>query len=61
LILKCLEENSCKILYNGQMQYVPWEDLDLLKRYKNCTEFINEISRGFNHLKTDIKWDNNTK
>lgn len=54
-------ENAGKILYKGEMLDRPWDDLDLLKYYKNCTEFLSEVISRFNHVQTDINWNNNAK
>ena len=51
--------NSGKIIHEGEMSNKYWNDQGLNKRYKNCTAFINEVSRRFKHIKTDMKWDNN--
>ena len=39
-----------KVLYKGQMREEYWENMELTKKYKNCTEFINKIIGRFNHF-----------
>ncbi|MFG1391218.1 hypothetical protein [Acidiplasma aeolicum] len=46
-----------KILYKGSLEEKFWENMNLREKYKNCTDFINEIVHGYEHLKSMSNWD----
>ena len=54
-VKKLNEKEGSIVLVNGDvLDY--WQDRSLNAKYKNCTEFISEIIRRYNHICTDSKW-----
>ena len=51
---KLNKKDGIKILVNGDMLNY-WQDPSLYAKYENCTQFISEIIRRYNHVCTDSR------
>ena len=52
-------EHSGHIIYKGKLIRKNWHDASLYERYRNCTDFTNEVIRKFQPLKSVFDIDNN--
>ena len=53
---KLNKKDGIKVLVNGDMLHY-WQDPSLYAKYNNCTRFISEIIRRYNHVLTDSRWE----